>query len=174
MHLQALLCRIQTRDAEIMSLALLLSSYFVYNSVGTIDEAALDRLSLMAHLSDRIAASSSKKDAQTNARELSFYFPTLHWVLRDCKMVSPLFLVNVNTHTLSLSSHTQSRWIWLMKVASAPSVRRNTWSWRCKHAARMWPRYVCVCVGFVFVSFHYARTQECSLCGCVGMVVIGC
>ena len=32
-------------DVQIFSLALLLSSYFIYNSLGSIDETALDRLS---------------------------------------------------------------------------------------------------------------------------------
>ncbi len=35
----------QTHDAKIFSLAILLSSYFIYNSVGVIDEHAIDRLS---------------------------------------------------------------------------------------------------------------------------------
>jgi hypothetical protein len=38
----------------------------------------------MAHLSDRIAAtSSSQKNTKENVRELSLLFPQLHWVLRD-------------------------------------------------------------------------------------------
>jgi len=35
----------KTYDIQIFSLAVLLSSFFVYNSVGSIDETALDRLS---------------------------------------------------------------------------------------------------------------------------------
>ena len=34
-----------THDVKIFSLAILLSSYFIYNSMGTIDENALDKLS---------------------------------------------------------------------------------------------------------------------------------
>jgi hypothetical protein len=39
----------------------------------------------MAHLSERIAVSSAKdkQDAKSNAQQLGYYFPALHWVLRD-------------------------------------------------------------------------------------------
>lgn len=71
-----------TRDAEILSLAMLLSSYCVYNRLGTIDEAALDRLSLMAHLSERISVSAKASKAD-DAQQLALAFPLLHVVLRD-------------------------------------------------------------------------------------------
>lgn len=35
----------KTYDIQIFSIAVLLSSYFIYNSTGSIDETALDRLS---------------------------------------------------------------------------------------------------------------------------------
>ena len=41
----------QNHDTRIFLLALLLSSYFVYNSMGTIDENALQNLSLIVNLS---------------------------------------------------------------------------------------------------------------------------
>ena len=37
-------------DVRIFSLAILLSSYFIYNSVGSIDENALNSLSLVINL----------------------------------------------------------------------------------------------------------------------------
>ena len=37
-----------TYSAEVFSMAVLLSSVFVYNSVGAIDESAIDKLSLCA------------------------------------------------------------------------------------------------------------------------------
>lgn len=41
----------ENHDTRIFLLALLLSSYFIYNSMGTIDENALQNLSLIVNLS---------------------------------------------------------------------------------------------------------------------------
>lgn len=41
-------------DMRIFSLAMLLSSYFLYNSVGSIDENALQNLSLVTNLTKHI------------------------------------------------------------------------------------------------------------------------
>ena len=41
-------------DTRIFSLALLLSSYFLYNSVGSIDENALSSLSLVVNITKHI------------------------------------------------------------------------------------------------------------------------
>ncbi|MBK8156976.1 MAG: hypothetical protein IPK55_13820 [Streptococcus sp.] len=41
-------------DVRIFSLAILLSSYFLYNSVGSIDENALQNLSLVINLTKHI------------------------------------------------------------------------------------------------------------------------
>jgi hypothetical protein len=49
----------QTYDAKIFSLTLLLSSYFIYNSMGMIDEHALDKLSLVANLTQNIQVKSN-------------------------------------------------------------------------------------------------------------------
>lgn len=49
-------CRLQTGQysTQIFSLAVLLSSLFVYNQMGGIDEAALDRLSLVTEVTARL------------------------------------------------------------------------------------------------------------------------
>ena len=44
----------ENHDTKIFLLALLLSSYFVYNSMGTIDENALNSLSLIINLSKEL------------------------------------------------------------------------------------------------------------------------
>lgn len=44
----------ENHDAKIFLLALLLSSFIIYNSVGTIDENALNNLSLVINLSKQI------------------------------------------------------------------------------------------------------------------------
>lgn len=60
-----------THDARISSLSLLLSSYFVYNSVGRIDDSALSTLSVVT----RVTAEMRTED--TNE------LPGFLWVLRD-------------------------------------------------------------------------------------------
>jgi len=71
-------------DASIFALALLLSSYFVYNSVGSIDENALSSLSLVINLTKHIhlkAQGISQEDI--DPEEYSQYFPSFMWVVRD-------------------------------------------------------------------------------------------
>ena len=43
-----------TQDARIFALTLLIASYFVYNSRGTIDSSAIDKLSLVVNLTKQI------------------------------------------------------------------------------------------------------------------------
>ena len=44
----------ENHDTKIFLLALLLSSYFIYNSIGTIDENALNNLQLIINLSEEL------------------------------------------------------------------------------------------------------------------------
>lgn len=76
-------------DTRIFLLALLLSSYFVYNSVGTIDENALQNLSLIVNLSKQLQVKSNQ--SSTNPDEIASYFPSFLWVLRDfaLRLVDP-------------------------------------------------------------------------------------
>ncbi|GBG26097.1 Guanylate-binding protein 1 [Hondaea fermentalgiana] len=60
----------ETHDTKIFCLGLLLSSYFLYNSTGVIDESALDRLYMVGKLAQRISKSN----------KIGF---SLCWVLRD-------------------------------------------------------------------------------------------
>ena len=72
----------QNHDIRIFTLAILLSSYFLYNSVGGIDESALQNLNFVINLSKFIKLKNdSKKEA--NPEELSNLFPSFLWVLRD-------------------------------------------------------------------------------------------
>lgn len=66
-------------DTRIFLLALLLSSYFIYNSVGSIDESALQNLSLIVNLSKQIQV----KSGQSTVDDISTYFPSFLWILRD-------------------------------------------------------------------------------------------
>lgn len=75
-------------DMRIFSLALLLSSYFLYNSVGSIDENALQSLSLVVNITKHIHLKSTQKDTsglsdEQSMLELSDYLPSFMWVVRD-------------------------------------------------------------------------------------------
>lgn len=71
-------------DCRIFALVLLLTSVFVFNSVGAIDENAISNLSLVINLTKHIETSSrSKTDGSIDYDELHKYFPGFMWVLRD-------------------------------------------------------------------------------------------
>lgn len=72
----------ENHDAKIFLLALLLSSLIIYNSVGTIDETALNSLSLVINLSKKIQLKNKKESAE-DIDELASIFPSFLWVLRD-------------------------------------------------------------------------------------------
>lgn len=64
-----------THDTRIFALGLLLSTYFIYNSVGSIDEQALSNLSLVTHL--------SKEIKQRASDTVAVHYPSFLWVVRD-------------------------------------------------------------------------------------------
>ncbi len=73
-------------DSKIFLIAILISSLFIYNSFGTIDEVALNNLSLILNLSKslKIRNNSNTLDANENeGEEMAKYFPSLLWILRD-------------------------------------------------------------------------------------------
>ncbi|MGB1598928.1 MAG: hypothetical protein ACPIOQ_39625, partial [Promethearchaeia archaeon] len=71
-------------DSIIFSLALLLSSNFIYNSVGSIDEGALNNLSLVVNLTKHIhVKSSSSGGSEDDGAEFAQYFPSFLWLVRD-------------------------------------------------------------------------------------------
>jgi hypothetical protein len=49
----------ENHDTKIFLLAMLLSSFFIYNSMGTIDENALNNLSLIINLSKELQVKST-------------------------------------------------------------------------------------------------------------------
>ncbi|KAK4345063.1 hypothetical protein RND71_035239 [Anisodus tanguticus] len=70
-----------TYSTQIFSLAVLLSSMFVYNQMGGIDEAALDRLSLVTEMTRHIRVRAS--GGRASASELGQFSPVFVWLLRD-------------------------------------------------------------------------------------------
>lgn len=67
-------------DTRVFSLALLLSSMFLYNSCGAINETSLNNLSLVSSIAKHIHISS---DNETNMNDLASAFPRFLWVARD-------------------------------------------------------------------------------------------
>ncbi|KRX05422.1 P-loop containing nucleoside triphosphate hydrolase [Pseudocohnilembus persalinus] len=72
----------QTHDSKIFSLAILLSSQFIYNSVGSIDENAIQNLSLVVNLTKHIQIKSNGSE-ECDSEEYSQHFPSFFWVIRD-------------------------------------------------------------------------------------------
>ena len=71
-------------DVRIFSLAILLSSYFLYNSVGSIDENALQQLNLVVNLTKHIQIKSGGvNDDDVDPNDYAEYFPSFMWVVRD-------------------------------------------------------------------------------------------
>lgn len=70
-------------DVRIFSLAILLSSYFIYNSVGSIDENALQNLNLVVNLTKHIQIKSAGLNEELDPQDFAKYFPSFMWVVRD-------------------------------------------------------------------------------------------
>ena len=71
-------------DSKIFLIAVLISSLFIFNSFGAIDENAINSLSFVLNLSKTIKIKNSDKNNNNeNESELAQYFPTLLWLLRD-------------------------------------------------------------------------------------------
>lgn len=76
-------------DCKIFSLAILLSSLFIYNSVGSIDENALQNLGLVVNLTEHIHIKSQQ--SEVDCEDYAQYFPSFLWVVRDfiLQLVTP-------------------------------------------------------------------------------------
>lgn len=68
-------------DSKIFLIAMLISSLFLLNSFSSIDENAINNLSLILNLTQTIKL--NKEDEKTNPEDLSRFFPSLLWLLRD-------------------------------------------------------------------------------------------
>ena len=86
----------QNHDIRIFTLAILLSSYFLYNSVGGIDESALQNLNFVINLSKFIRLKNSD-NTESSPEELANLFPSFLWVLRDFS----LQLIDENDENIS-------------------------------------------------------------------------
>ena len=73
-------------DSKIFLIAILISSLFIYNSFGTIDEVALNNLSFILNLSKSLKIRNNSNSLNTDdndEEEMAKYFPSLLWILRD-------------------------------------------------------------------------------------------
>ena len=70
-----------THDSRIFLFSLLLCSFFIYNSVGNIDENALNGVSLIINLAKNIQVKNAKGAEQEE--DPALYFPSFLWVVRD-------------------------------------------------------------------------------------------
>ncbi|XP_005863426.2 PREDICTED: guanylate-binding protein 6-like [Myotis brandtii] len=71
-------------DSWIFALAVLLSSTFIYNSMSTINNDALEKLHYVTELTELIRAKSSPRHGGVeDATEFVSFFPDFIWVLRD-------------------------------------------------------------------------------------------
>ena len=84
----------QNHDYKIFILALLVSSMFIYNSIGTIDETAIQSLSFVVNLSKKL-------NQMNKSNQVTNYFPDLIWVVRDFG----LQLINENGDTISSNDY---------------------------------------------------------------------
>lgn len=65
-------------DTKIFLMAMLLSSFFIYNSVGSIDEKAIQNLSLIVNLSKLL-----QKGGEREMQDIINCFPSFLWLVRD-------------------------------------------------------------------------------------------
>eukprot|EP00966_Prymnesium_polylepis_P324537 7380574-Prymnesium_polylepis.1 len=72
-------------DANIFSLAILLSSFFIYNSEKAINHTAIDQLSLVAQLTTKIRTHAVGSQPAGGGR-LEEFFPEFLWLLRDFQL----------------------------------------------------------------------------------------
>jgi hypothetical protein len=93
----------QNHDTRIFLLATLLSSFLIYNSVGTIDENAIQNLSLIVNMSKQLQIR-AQPGSETDPEELRSYFPSFMWVLRDFA----LRLVDAQNNTVTPKQYLES------------------------------------------------------------------
>ncbi|XP_063049711.1 guanylate-binding protein 4-like [Engraulis encrasicolus] len=79
----------EKHDMWIFCLAVLLSSTLVYNSMGTIDNNALEKLHFVTELTEHIRVKSTN-DGETTELKLKFFLPSFVWTIRDFSLILEL------------------------------------------------------------------------------------
>ncbi|XP_038601099.1 guanylate-binding protein 4-like [Tachyglossus aculeatus] len=71
-------------DSWIFALAILLSSMFVFNSMGTINQQAIEQLHYVSELTEKIRVKSSPRDdGLQDSSDFVSFFPDFVWAVRD-------------------------------------------------------------------------------------------
>lgn len=91
-------------DTRIFLFSLLLSSFFIYNSTGSIDESALNNLSLIINLAKEIQIKSGEAPTSEDSEEFAQYFPAFLWIVRDFA----LKLVDPNGHPITSKEYLEN------------------------------------------------------------------
>jgi len=102
-------------DTRVFALGVLLSSCFIYNSVGSIDENAIQNLSLVVNLTKTIHVKSQQQNEDMDVEDYSTYFPTFIWIVRDFT----LQLVNAENEPISSKEYLE------MALAQQKGVSEN-------------------------------------------------
>jgi len=78
-------------DMKIFAIALLMSSYFIFNTMNALDEKAIESLGFVVSLSKYIHVHSHPANVSEDLEEYAHYFPFFMWVVRDfaLKLVTP-------------------------------------------------------------------------------------
>jgi hypothetical protein len=76
----------QKHSAQVFSLAVLLSSVFVYNQLGAIDAVALERLAMVCELAKRIKDRSGRGAGGGGGGGQADFHPAFVWLLRDFQL----------------------------------------------------------------------------------------
>ena len=72
----------QDHDNRIFSLVILLSSCFIYNSLSSIDETAIENLNLIVNITKNIQVTTGDSE-EVSEEDYAKYFPSFLWIVRD-------------------------------------------------------------------------------------------
>lgn len=123
----------ETKDTRVFALSLLLSTMFVYNSVGSIDKQALSNLALVSNISKWIRVQSNSNGGNENngkmaavQETLGDYFPNFLWVVRDFSLqLSASSSSSTSTPTSSFATHYLENALKQSSASSLSSVEHN-------------------------------------------------
>ncbi|XP_069598666.1 guanylate-binding protein 1-like [Ranitomeya imitator] len=84
-------------DSWIFALTVLLSSTLVFNSVGTIDQQAMDQLHYVTELTEKIKVKASEQQSEfhDDSGEFKRFFPSFVWCVRDFNLKLELNGMNI-------------------------------------------------------------------------------
>ncbi|XP_021044670.2 guanylate-binding protein 4-like, partial [Mus pahari] len=125
-------------DAWIFALAVLLSSTFVYNSMSTINNDALEKLHYVTKLTELIRSKSSpRSDGIEDSREFVGFFPDFIWIVRDFTLE-----LKLDGHCITEDQYLENA----LKLVPGQDPQTGTSNWPRQCIRQFFPRRKC----FVF------------------------